>query len=173
MKFLILRYSLITFLCFASSAIAGEERSSGGVVVTAKDLLPIKVMYQTMGKGYSYVLQVSETEIQLQRWNSESKLLTVAAMPIEMKQFEEALTGIPKDYFRGTVIYRNPYARDGGTVRMITKLGDISEYLVFGWGKDENDKWPQAILRLEPVFKQFNSWSQQLAEIEKATSTKK
>lgn len=166
---------LIASLSVNASAIAEKELAPTEVVVTAKDLLPIKVWYQVLGRGMvkPYVLQVSETEAQLQRWNDESKLLTVATMPIEMKEFEEALTGINKDYFRGTVTYRNPFGRDGGTVRMVTKLGDISEYLVFVSGKDANEKWPQAILRLRPVFDQFALWNRKLLDIEKTNAKKK
>ena len=175
MNLIIRLFGLITFLCVTASAIASEDPAPAEVAVTPKDLLPVKVIFQVLGKvGVKPCdLQISETEIKLQRWGVDSKLVTVATMPMQMKEFEGALAGINKDYFRGTVTYKNPHGRDGGTLQMITKLGDISEYLVFTSGKGAEEKWPQAILRLKPVFEQFGTWLKELREIEDGSTGKK
>jgi hypothetical protein len=140
-------FGLITFLCVTASAIASEDPAPAEVAVTPKDLLPVTVIFQVLGKvgAKPCVLQISETKIELQRWGADSKLLTVATMPMEIKEFEVALAGINKDYFRGTVTYKNPHGRDGGTLRMITKFGDISEYLVFASGTQQ---WGIPLTRL-------------------------
>ena len=53
---------------------------------------------------------------------------------------------------------------------MITPRGDITEYGVFGWGQKENEKWPRAIMHLEPLFRLFSDWRKELESIE-ATQT--
>lgn len=145
----------------APAAIAREEE-----LVKLNELLPVKVMYQSMGRGGNgNVLQISGDKIELQRFK-DGGLVTIAAMPARLQELEAALQGVSKDYFRGTVYYSNPHVRDGGKRRMITSLGDISEYGVFGWGPKEDEKWPQAILALKPLFDLYDRWAMELEKPE-------
>jgi len=140
--------------------------STNGEFVQPKDILPIKVMYESMrDRRYSHVLQISETKIELQRFH-EGGLATVATMPARPQDLATAIEQVSKEYFRGTVQYSNPDVLDGGKRRMITPLGEISEYGVFGWGQETDEKWPRAILSLEPLFDLFGAWSIELQKLE-------
>jgi hypothetical protein len=164
----ILLTSLISTVPFLH-AIAQTSPSINVEKVEIYDILPLKVMYQAMGIGtekYNSVLQVSNNEVQLQRFQ-DSQLITVASMPLDRKVLEKLLKGVLKDYFKGTVIYSNPNMRDGGRVRLITPIGDITEYGVISFAKESQEQWPQSILSLAPLFHQFNSWVSELQAIEK------
>jgi hypothetical protein len=127
-------------------------------------------MYESMMRQRSYisVLQVSEKEIQLQKWQG-TQLVTVATAQLDSKVLAKAIENVPKDYFRGKVDYTNPNIRDGARVRMITPLGDISEYGVLS-SQPDPEKWPQSILKLAPLFRLFNEWSTKLSNAEPTNS---
>ena len=132
--------------------------------VKLSELLPIKVMYEPMGPGRNNdVLQISTDKIELQRFQ-DGGLVTIASIPSRLPELEAAIQGVRKDYFRGKVYYSNPYVRDGGKKRMITPLGDISEYGVFGWGSE--GEWPRAILSLKPLFDLYGNWAIELRKLE-------
>lgn len=136
--------------------------------VKVTDILPIRVMYESKMRQREYitVLNISEKQMQVQKWQG-TQLVTGATAPLDSTALAKALESVPKDYFKGKVEYSHPNIRDGARVRMITPLGDISEYGVFSHQPDPN-KWPQSILKLAPLFRLFNEWSTQLKNAEPA-----
>ncbi len=181
----LLRYtSVIVFVlcsCNKREDHAASKQSSGSEVevvatlqvseeefVKLSDILPIKVMYEPMGKGGGgHFLQISDDKIELQIFRGGG-LVTIATMPARPHDLEAAIQGVRKDYFRGKVYYSNPYVRDGGKRHMITPLGDISEYGVFQTGSIGGQTWPQAILSLEPLFDLHVRWAMELEKLEVA-----
>ncbi len=123
----------------------------------------MRVMYEAVGgdHGYHNVLDISSTETVLRRFEHGS-LTPVGSMRTDMRALEDALAGADKDFFRGTVAYSHPHMRDGTRVRLTTPLGDITEYSVFTFA--DRVQWPQAILRLKPLFMLFDRWAVKLAK---------
>ena len=146
--------------------VAPRPTARGEELVKINEILPIKVMFEAMGKGVDGdVLQISADKIELQRFQ-DGGLVTIASMPTRLQELEVAIQGVNKDYFRGKVYYSNPYVRDGAKKRMITPVGDISEYGVLGWGSEEDKMWPQAILSLKPLFDLYGGWATELRKLE-------
>jgi len=152
---------LVAIALAFSACVQGAQ----GEAVTSKELLPFKVMYLDPSYRIREVLEVSAGSVELKQFK-DGALVTVGSRPAQPELLDQALAGVRKDDLRGTVEYTNPFVRDGVRTRLITPLGSVTEYGVLsllGAGDEQRKKWPQAILRLEPLFRLGKDWSTELS----------